>query len=119
LLKVRLVNQEGCEILAEKEVAVSINRSVYAPNAFSPNQDGVNDWFYLQGEGFGIFELTVQDRWGNILFDTVNGQLNQPESGWDGKKGGRAVDRGLYIWSAKIIFADGAEMSTGGVINVM
>lgn len=119
LLKVRMVNEEGCEIHAEKEVAVSINRSVYAPNAFSPNGDGNNDWFYLQGEGYGTFEMTVQDRWGNVVFDTVNGQLNQAESGWDGKKRGKAVNRGLYIWSARIIFADGAEKRAEGVINVI
>lgn len=119
LVKVRLVNQAGCEISAEKEVAVSINRSVYVPNAFSPNEDGVNDWFYLQGEGYGTFELTVHDRWGNELFVTTKGQLNHPESGWNGRKKGQAIDRGIYFWSARIIFADGAEMSASGVINVM
>jgi gliding motility-associated-like protein len=119
LLKIRLVNEEGCVIQIEKEVKVSINRLVYAPNAFSPNEDGINDWFYLQGEGYGSFELTVQDRWGNELFATTDGQLNQPESGWDGKNNGKVVSSGLYIWTAKIIFADGAEVSTRGVINVM
>ncbi|MEY2950105.1 MAG: hypothetical protein RLZZ248_1306, partial [Bacteroidota bacterium] len=119
LLKIRLVNEEGCVIQTEKEVKVSINRLVYAPNAFSPNEDGINDWFYLQGEGYGSFELTVQDRWGNELFATTDGQLNQPESGWDGKNNGKVVSSGLYIWTAKIIFADGAEVGTRGVINVM
>ncbi len=40
----------------------------YVPNAFSPNNDGINDEFFGKGENIKQFEMTIYDRWGNLLF---------------------------------------------------
>lgn len=80
-------------------------RRIYAPTAFSPNQDGRNDYFYLQSPDFGaILDLSVYDRWGGLVFQSSETVMNLPQSGWDGQRNGKPVPEGAYLWSAKIEF---------------
>ena len=53
---------------------------VYVPNAFTPNGDGVNDVFYVYGEGIREMDFYVYNRWGEEIFHTTD--INQ---GWNGK----------------------------------
>ena len=40
----------------------------YVPNAFTPNEDGINDEFFGKGENIKEFEMSIYDRWGNLIF---------------------------------------------------
>ncbi|MGE5425013.1 MAG: gliding motility-associated C-terminal domain-containing protein, partial [Syntrophothermus sp.] len=65
-------------------------------NAFSPNDDGINDIFRITGlPGGNItkFSLQIFDRWGRRLFFT-----NDPLEGWNGKCNGEACPGGVYAW---------------------
>jgi gliding motility-associated-like protein len=69
---------------------------VFIPNAFSPNDDGINDRF----RGFASSEVVVQayelmvfDRWGNLMFHTKD-----LDAGWDGKFRGREQDPAVFVW---------------------
>ncbi len=84
---------------------VDKSRRIYAPNAFSPNRDGRNDYFYLQSPDFGIIRsLSVYDRWGGLVFQSPGSALNQPQTGWDGQYRSRPVPEGNYLWVAEIEF---------------
>jgi len=66
----------------------------YAPNAFSPNDDGWNDtWQIFLPCAWQQFRLEVFDRWGSIVF-----AANDPEQVWNGKWHGRPVSPGVYVW---------------------
>jgi len=77
---------------------------VYAPTAFSPNGDGVNDEFLI-----GIppnmqvlsYEMNVFDRWGNRIFTSEN--INE---GWNGLTEGEDLPVGVYIYSIRIRYRD-------------
>ena len=70
--------------------------SLYVPNAFTPNDDNLNEVFLAKGTGIVSFNMSVFDRWGNLIFasDDVN-------KGWDGK-----IEGGHYIFKQ-----DGQEVS--------
>jgi len=70
---------------------------VYAPTAFSPNKDGINDLFFLYGDDILAFDLKIADRWGNIVFKTNNFQ-----EGWNGQYLGIDLDPGIFVWMATI-----------------
>jgi gliding motility-associated-like protein len=70
---------------------------IYAPTAFSPNKDGINDLFFLYGDDILAFDLKIADRWGNIVFKTNNFQ-----EGWNGQYLGIDLDPGIYVWMATI-----------------
>lgn len=68
---------------------------VYAPNIFSPNDDGWNDtWQVFLPCLWQRFRLEVFDRWGNQVF-----LANDPEQAWDGKWQNKPVPPGVYVWS--------------------
>ncbi|MEO8591055.1 MAG: gliding motility-associated C-terminal domain-containing protein [Flavobacteriales bacterium] len=68
---------------------------VYAPNAFTPNGDGINDqWRPLWSANAGAtLEWTVYDRWGHVLFSS-----SDPNDSWDGTAVGEPVPIGSYAW---------------------
>lgn len=68
--------------------------TLYLPNAFSPNDDGVNDT--LVAESNGIFEsytMEIYSRWGELLFSS-----SSANTGWDGKQDGKPLPIGVYLY---------------------
>ena len=65
-----------------------------APTAFTPNNDGINDYFYLTITGYCEFEsLRIYNRYGQVVFDTKS-----QDAQWDGKCNGQPMPVGTYYW---------------------
>ncbi len=112
---VTVTDANGCTATDELNVTVNETRKIFFPNAFSPNGDGLNDTFYPQAAGnFLIKHLRVYDRWGGMIFEKTDGQVNDPAAGWDGTARGKRVDFGVYLWEAEIEFPDGKPERFGG-----
>jgi gliding motility-associated-like protein len=111
-----LVSNTVCADSTTIKILVDDTRRIYAPNIFSPNDDGINDFFYLQSPDFGkILNFQITGRWGNQVFSTGNIGLNEPEVGWDGYVRGKVAQPGTYLWEALIEFIDGKkEVFAGG-----
>ncbi len=91
-----VVSAQGCRDTAWRTVTIKGALTFYAPNAFTPDDDGVNEVFRPKGEGFdrAEYRLTVYDRWGVPVFATED-----PEKGWDGTlENGEEAREGVYIW---------------------
>jgi gliding motility-associated-like protein len=102
------------------DVEVDRTRRIFTPNVFSPNDDGWNDFFYLQSPDMGIIKLwRVMDRWGNVLFSSATSALNDMPGGWDGRAGGELVHPGVYTWYAEIVFPDGEKKIYSGDVTVV
>lgn len=71
----------------------------YAPNAFSPNGDGINDEFMVTLSNYGFFRLLIFDRWGEKLFET-----NDPFDGWNGTFKGKLLNPGVYVYYVDVSF---------------
>ena len=90
---------KGCSDTVHGVVMVRDVYTFYAPTAFSPDGDQINEVFYVTGHGIKeeTFSLTIFDRWGEIVFET-----NNIHEGWDGRiKGGQIAPVGTYTWIAK------------------
>ena len=93
---------------------------VYAPNAFSPNDDGVNDVFKLFVDPdvtILSFKLIIHDRWGNLIF-----QSTDPELGWDGSQMGNRANPDTYIYAYTIEYEDEngvGKQVNGGTVNLL
>ena len=66
---------------------------IYVANAFSPNGDGINDFFGVSGLDIISIRFSVFDRWGQLLFESDN-----QKKVWDGNFGGKQVAQGEYVW---------------------
>jgi len=109
-------DQNGCVAYATTQVNVLPVREIFAPTAFSPNNDGVNDIFYLQGKREArIIYFRIFDRWGNQVFEVQNGILNDLTFGWNGKNGSNQT----FIYVAEIEFLDGAKKRLSGEVSLV
>lgn len=110
----------GCTDTASTLVALQPNRKVYAPNVFSPNDDGENDRFTLFGAGISsINSLQIFDRWGSLVWAGVHLEPGNEPDGWDGRVRGFDPAPGVYTWQADVFFTDGyRELLAGNVTLV-
>ncbi len=82
-------------------IAVSIVEcdtcSFYAPNVFSPNDDGIHDEWQIFLSCFWVrFRLAIFDRWGNLVFEA-----HAPQMAWSGQWRGRPATPSVYTWVAE------------------
>jgi gliding motility-associated-like protein len=78
--------------------------SYFLPNTFSPNGDGMNDYFYPRGSGlYNIQSLTIFNRWGQIVFQRKNFPANSQTLGWDGTFNGKPAPMDAYVYIAEVI----------------
>ncbi len=93
---------EGCTYQDSIEVSYYSCRAcpIYAPNAFSPNDDGRNEeWQVFLNCNWLKFHLEIYDRWGSLVF-----MADDPNVGWDGQVKGRYADPGVFAWYATLSF---------------
>ncbi|NET39418.1 MAG: gliding motility-associated C-terminal domain-containing protein, partial [Cyanothece sp. SIO1E1] len=82
------------------------NIQYFAPNAFSPNGDGINDRleFFFKSDYEYTGELNIFDRWGNLVYTAQNVNFNNPID-WDGTYRGKALNSGVLVWVFRYISA--------------
>ena len=92
-----VTNQYGCTDQATHTVYVEGDYILFAPTAFTPNGDGINDIFFPKGIGFdnNNFDMFVFDRWGEIIYEG-----HDATAGWDGNVKGTSMQAkvDVYVW---------------------
>ncbi len=116
-----VTNDEGCSGTDNVVVEVEDDARVYAPNAFSPNGDGINDFFtvFTDIAATEVTSLIIFDKWGNQVFEKNNFAPNIPELGWDGIWRGKNMQPGIFVYSAVIEFRNGNKINFKGEINIV
>lgn len=115
------ISDHGCKDSTKQEIVVRDEYSFYAPTAFSPDADGINDVFNVYGHGINPkkFVLTIFDRWGQVLFETTD-----LTKGWDGKlkkssSGKDIVKSGVYTWFVIYFDLSGVVHQQSGPVTVI
>jgi len=119
--QVTVTDELGCMGADEIVVKVIINKRFFTPTAFSPNSDGINDIFFINGgqEVKQINDFEVYTRWGELVFRANQIPANDPLSGWNGRFKGKIMDPQVFAWRATIEYIDGdVRMEMGDVILV-
>ena len=114
-----IATQHGCRDTAYStpDIVVKDEFTFYAPTAFSPDQDGINEVFVICGSGIDDknFYLVIYDRWGEKVFESFD-----KEHGWDGKvKERKMAENGIYTWM--VIYQDlqGIEHKETGAVTLI
>ena len=94
----KIIDEHGCELL--DSITIQFNSNYFIPNVFSPNYDGLNDYFFpiIDEENIEKFLFTIFDRWGNLLYSTSDPKAK----GWDGSFKGKEVNPGVYVYYFEI-----------------
>jgi gliding motility-associated-like protein len=84
------------------------------PTAFTPNDDGTNDVYYVRGGPFTEIDFRIYNQWGEVVFETQN-----PDEGWDGTYKGQKQPLGVYLFTIKAVTVDGKEYQKSGEVNLI
>ena len=112
-----LYTESGCSISDSIFIEVIEVRKVWLPNAFTPNGNGLNDYFTVFGKTPNVQlveELKIFDGWGGLIFERQNFPPNVSQNGWDGTLNGKPAPLGVYVYTATIRFADGQVLRYSG-----
>jgi gliding motility-associated-like protein len=110
------VREKGCE--GTDTIVVANNCYMDIPNAFTPNGDGMNDYFFprnLLARGLTAFKMDIYNRWGQLIFttDNTNGR------GWDGRFNDVPQPEGVYVYIIDATFKDGQKESKKGNVTLL
>jgi len=111
-------NQYGCKDSVAHFVEIKDDFVFYAPNAFTPDGDGINDVFLPLGVGWDIptFEMYIFDRWGNLIFFT-----DDYRKGWDGtaNHGTEVSQIDVYVWKVYLKDNNGLKHNYIGHVTIV
>lgn len=88
--------------------------TLFIPNTFTPNNDGLNEEFKVQAQNIKEFKGMIYNRWGQLLYE-----WEDTSEGWDGKYKGNNVPEGIYIYAIKATGNDGKEYNKRGTLLVI
>jgi len=110
-------DENGCSDQDSILVEVEKNREVFAPNVFSPNGDGINDYFYVMtgAPTARIKTFRVFDRWGNLVVEKRDLPPNDEQLGWNGRYGDRELPSGTYVYFVEVDFGDEVKKVMGEI----
>lgn len=115
------VDSAGCRAMAEVVARAEEIYHIYAPNVFSPNDDGHNDRFTLYGSRCArlIRRFGIYDRWGGLVFYRENLPLSEEAEGWDGYARNQITTPGVFTWWADVELHSGREVKLKGSVTVV
>lgn len=99
---VNAVDVNGCTAVDEVVIHVIPKYVMFAPNAFTPNGDGNNDFFEVFGnkEAWKQFHVALFNRWGEKVYESDNMNFK-----WDGSfKSG--IVPGVYVYAINLVYMD-------------
>lgn len=112
----------GCTASWRYQINVTDTCLVWWPNVFTPDGDGVNDYFYLMTYPcvHRIVSLHVYNRWGDTVFARTDFAPNTPNEGWNGlDTSGKPVPTDVLIWTAEVAYYDGSRGVYNGQVTVL
>jgi gliding motility-associated-like protein len=88
---------------------------LHIPNAFTPNNDGLNDHFKVVGHAIEAYSLNIFDRWGGKIYESKNIQQH-----WEGiEKDGYAAPQGAYVYVIKVKDVKGKDHEYTGTVTLL
>ena len=109
-----VTSAEGCQVSDCIEITVTGQSTLYFPNVFTPNGDGVNDVYFTPAFNLLNYDLRIYNRWGELMFHTTD-----PEKGWDGSFQGKTATTGVYVYILKAKGADDIDYNKSGHITLL
>ena len=112
---VTVTDSNGCTGSDSTEITLEpCDNGLYVPNAFTPNQDGLNEYWYPVENGTQVTEILIFNRWGELIFkDTA------ARPGWDGRYKDQWVQEGVYTYLIKYWDAYGNANSRAGTVTLV
>ena len=118
----QITTSAGCVEDRLVRIIVDNTPRIYIPTVFTPNDDGINDVFTVyadEGQAARVLNLSVYDRWGNLVHRAENFAPGSMEHGWDGTYKSEKVNPAVFIYRAEIELISGLIVQRAGDVTVV
>lgn len=119
---ISIIDSAGCELTCNAEVTIDLPRpQFYIPSAFSPNQDGTNDFFQVYTNG-GITEIesfSIYDRWGTRVYETFSLPADNNMIGWDGTFKGLDLNPATFTYKVTMLTFTDERLTVTGTVELL
>ena len=110
-IKYYITNIYGCTDSVINQLTINPVCSVFIPDAFTPNDDGDNDYFYPSIIGENSYNIKIYNRWGGIIYDEDNDR-------WNGLINNNPVPNGIYAYSISVLDFNNRLFIYKGFVNL-
>jgi gliding motility-associated-like protein len=109
-------NADGCYDTVMHPIEIGPEFTFFIPNCVTPNDDGVNDYFFGDGIGIVKYDIWIFDRWGNEIF---HGKYLYDK--WDGRanEGKDVAQQDVYVWKVKLTDVFDRQHSYIGTVTIV
>ena len=104
----------GCVDTTMRTIFINPEFQFYAPNAFTPDGDGVNDLFGGSGVGIDTYSMSIFNRWGELIYET-----DDPNKPWDGTVDGTDCPQGVYVYLFRLQAIAGEVKEYRGLVTLL
>jgi gliding motility-associated-like protein len=111
-IKYYITNMYECTDSVIKSLTINPIYLTFIPDAFTPNNDGDNDYFYPSIIGGNSYNMKIYNRWGGIIY-------NEDDGTWDGKINNNAVEIGFYSYSILVNDFKNKPFIYTGIVNLI
>ena len=112
---VDVITPEGCKATSSVLLSVYAGPTIYVPTGFTPNGDGVNDFFGIVAVGIKQFNyIKLYNRWGQVIYSSTN-----PKEKWNGTFKGAEQPVGTYVYETQGITDTGKVLNFKGTIQII
>ncbi|MFM7153751.1 MAG: gliding motility-associated C-terminal domain-containing protein, partial [Bacteroidota bacterium] len=123
-------NATGCIRVDTVRVVLRINREeeIFIPDAFTPNEDGVNDVFYVRSSSPSVVSLDymrVFDKYNELVFESTGTDASSlimpemPDFGWNGIFRGQKAEAGSYRYVIAVRYIDEQVVIFSGTLQLI
>jgi len=118
---VTVYNSNGCSSKDSIRLSTVCNSDfVFIPNTFSPNNDGMNDYFFPNSKpSINVRAMHIYNRWGEKVFEKMNFLTNSYSNGWNGKYANKDQASDVYIYVIELQCADGNKIVMKGNVSLL
>lgn len=106
----------GCADTASGIIYIDDISNGYVPNIFSPNNDGVNDSFFIKGKNITSSSMQIFNRWGALVYNSSNALI-----GWNGinQNNNTTADDGVYFYIIEITLGNNRTYKFNGNVTLL
>ncbi len=118
---VTVTSIHGCKSSDTVKVWLFCDQSqIFVPNTFTPNNDGQNDVFYPRGSGIStIKSFRIYNRWGELMFERNNININDATNAWDGSYLGGEPRSDVYVYLIDATCDTGTPIFVKGDVTIV
>ena len=111
-IKYYVENIYGCTDSIANNLIINSIYSIFIPDAFSPNNDGENDYFYPSIIGSNDYNMKIYNRWGELIYNEYNGK-------WDGTISNDFIQIGSYSYSISVSNLENETIEYTGTCTIL